>query len=115
MKIAVASDDKNTISHHFGRAMGFMVFDINDGKVAGKEYRENIGKSNGECHTCNHGTMIHNIRDCESVISHGMGMGIYQDLEQNKIKAIVTDEDNVEEALWKYITGNLENRTDRLH
>ena len=115
MRIAVASDDKETISHHFGRAMGFVVFDIKDGKVAGKEYRENIGKSEGECHTCNHDAMIKNIKDCDSVISHGMGMAIYQDLESNKIKAVVTDEDIAEEAVKKYLKGELANRTDRLH
>jgi predicted Fe-Mo cluster-binding NifX family protein len=115
MKIAVASDDKETISHHFGRALGFVVFEIKDGKIIEKEYRENVGKSTGQCHTCNHGTMINNIKDCESVISHGMGRGIYQDLESNKIKAVVTDEDIAEEAVMKYLLGNLENRTDRLH
>jgi len=115
MKIAVASDDKETISHHFGRAMGFTVFDIKDGKIAGKEYRENIGKSSGQCHSCNHGRMIENIKDCASVISHGMGMGIYQDLEANKIKAVVTDEDIAEKAVEKYLQGSLTNRTDRLH
>ena len=115
MKIAVASDDKKTISNHFGRALGFVVFDVKEGKITGKEYRENIGKSTGECHTCNHATMINNIKDCESVISHGMGMGIYNDLESNKIKAVVTDEVIAEEAVKKYLKGNLANRTDRLH
>ena len=91
------------------------IQDIKDGKIAGKEYRENIGKSSGQCHSCNHGRMIENIKDCASVISHGMGMGIYQDLEANKIKAVVTDEDIAEKAVEKYLQGSLTNRTDRLH
>jgi len=115
MKIAVASDDKEIISNHFGRALGFVVFDVNEGKITGKEYRENIGKSSGECHTCNHGAMINNIKDCDSVISHGMGMGIYTDLEKNKIKAVVTDETVAVNAVEKYLKGGLTNRTDRLH
>jgi predicted Fe-Mo cluster-binding NifX family protein len=115
MKIAVASDDKKTISHHFGRAVGFIIFEIKKGEIAEKEYRENIGKSTGQCHTCNHSMMINNIKDCESVISHGMGMGIYQDLQSNKIKAIVTDESIAEEAVKKYLSGKLSNRIDRLH
>jgi predicted Fe-Mo cluster-binding NifX family protein len=84
-------------------------------KITDKEYRENIGKSTGQCHTCNHTAMIDNIKDCQAVISHGMGMGIYQDLEKNKINAVVTDETNVEEAIKQYTKGTLTNRTDRLH
>ena len=45
MKIAIASDDKKTTSHHFGRATGFIVFDIQNGKAVNIVYRENIGKS----------------------------------------------------------------------
>ena len=33
MKIAIASDDKTTISHHFGRALGFVVFEIDKDKI----------------------------------------------------------------------------------
>jgi predicted Fe-Mo cluster-binding NifX family protein len=33
MKIAIASDDKKAISHHFGAALGFVVFDVKNGKI----------------------------------------------------------------------------------
>jgi predicted Fe-Mo cluster-binding NifX family protein len=76
MKLAIASDDKINISHHFGRAKGFMIFDLANDKVLSEEYRENVGKSNGECGSCNHSLMINNIKDCELVISYGMGQHI---------------------------------------
>ena len=115
MKIAIASDDKNLISHHFGKALGFVVFDIQNNKIVSKSYRENIGKNSGECGSCNHSTMINNIKDCEVVISYGMGQRIYADLINNKIKPIVTEEDNVEDALKKYLKNKLINREDKLH
>ena len=62
MKIAIASDDKKIISHHFGRALGFMIFELNDEKVMNREYRENRGKNKGKCGTCDHTIMINNIQ-----------------------------------------------------
>jgi predicted Fe-Mo cluster-binding NifX family protein len=115
MKIAIASDDKKTIAHHFGRALGFMIFDIQDSKIMSEEYRENIGKSNGTCGSCNHSAMINNIKDCEAVISFGMGQHIFDDLKENRIKAIVTEEKTVKDALEKFLSNELENRIEKLH
>ena len=115
MKVAIASDDRKTISHHFGRAKGFAVYEIKDGKAAGSQYRENIGKSKGECGTCDHAAMIKNIADCKFVVSHGMGQRIYDDLTAKGIIPIVTDEDSVETAMAKFLGQDLINRLDRLH
>lgn len=115
MKVAIASDDKIGISHHFGRAKGFMIFEIVDDKIIGESYRENVGKSNGKCGSCNHSMMIDNIKDCQVIISYGMGQHIYSDLMKNNIKAVVTEEKNVNDALKKFINKNLKNRIDKLH
>ena len=115
MKIAVASDDQKTISEHFGRACGFMVFEIENNTILKQEYRENLGKSTGECHSCNHDTMIKNIKDCDVVICYGMGQRIYDDLLKNNISAIVTDERTVNEAVNQYLKHKLNNRLDKLH
>ena len=114
MKIAIASDDKNLISHHFGKAKGFIIFDINNGNVK-EEYRENIGKNTGECGSCNHTAMINNIKDCQVVISYGMGQRIYLDLVNNHISPVVTEEKSVKEALNKFLKNQLKNRKDKLH
>jgi predicted Fe-Mo cluster-binding NifX family protein len=92
-----------------------VIFDIQDGKVITQEYKENIGKNNGECGSCNHSAMINNIKDCEAVISYGMGQRIYDDLIKNKIKPIVTEVENVDEALNQFLKKNLKNATEKLH
>ena len=115
MKIAIASDDRKTISNHFGKAFGFMVFDITNEKINNKEYRENIGKNSGECRSCNHSAMIKNIQDCKIVISFGMGQRIYDDLIKAGITPIVTDEKNVEDALKQFTMNNLKNMINKLH
>lgn len=115
MKIAIASDDKEHISHHFGRALGFMVYEIEDGKAVKKEYRENIGKGSGECDSCDHPTMIKNVKDCKYVISFGMGQRIYNDLVDNGVVPVVTEEEKVDDALNQFLKNQLKNRTDKLH
>jgi len=115
MKIAIATDDKKNISYHFGKAKGFIVIEIKDNKEVRKEYRENIGKNTGECGSCNHSSMINNIKDCDFIISYGMGQRIYLDLLQNKINPIVTEERIIENALKKFIANSLINRKDKLH
>jgi len=115
MKIAIASDDKRTISHHFGRALGFVVFEIEDDRVTRIGYRENIGKNSGECGSCDHQAMINNVKDCEIVISYGMGQRIYADLVESGITPIVTEEKTIDEALNQFLKKQLKNRTDKLH
>lgn len=115
MKIAIASDDTKTISHHFGRARGFVVFDIKNGKVVNTEYRENIGKYSGECGSCDHSAMINNVKDCENVISYGMGHRIYTDLVNSDITPIVTEENTVDAALKQFLRNQLKNYVDKLH
>jgi predicted Fe-Mo cluster-binding NifX family protein len=115
MKIAIASDDKKAISHHFGAALGFVVFDVKNGKIINKEYRTNIGKNSGECGSCDHAAMIKNVEDCDFVISFGMGRRIYDDLTSNGITPLVTEEETVEDALNQFLKNELKNRTDKLH
>jgi len=114
-KVAIASDDEVHISHHFGRAEGYVVFEINEGEIVMYEYRSNIGMHSGQCVSCDHVAMIGNIKDCDFVISYGMGRCIYNDLVSNGIKPVVTDEETVGRTLHSFIENKLVNRTDRLH
>jgi hypothetical protein len=43
MKIAVITDDEQSISQHFGRAPYYLVVTIEDGKVVGRERRDKLG------------------------------------------------------------------------
>jgi len=115
MKIAITSDDKKTISHHFGRALGFVVFEIQNGKSISRDYRENIGKNSGKCGSCDHSAMIENVKDCKIVISYGMGQIIYDDLINSNITPIVTEAKTVDEALNQFLNKQLKNHTDKLH
>jgi len=121
MKIAVASDDGKKISSHFGRAKGFVVFEIENKEIKNKEYLPNTFTEHargldkrGSHNYDSHSTIIEALKDVKVVISHGMGRRLYDDLRDSKIEVYVTDETDVEEAVKLFLDGKLKNIEDLL-
>ncbi len=116
MRVAIASDDRETISAHFGRTMGFMIFDIEDNKITGTEYRENNftphARGGAEKVTSRSAPVLEALDDCDAVIANGMGRRILMALQEENINAVITTELNVKKAVDKYINGELDNRPD---
>jgi predicted Fe-Mo cluster-binding NifX family protein len=118
MKIAVATDDKKTIASHFGRAEGFMIYLAQDGEILSGEFRPNLftghslGLENQGTAHHSHGPILAALCDCTVVISHGMGQRIYNDLSESGIEALITDENDCEQAAQLYIAGKLVNRPE---
>jgi predicted Fe-Mo cluster-binding NifX family protein len=132
MKIAVISEDGTTISQHFGRAPLYVVLTVENGKVTGKETRAKAGHHTfasgqhpetapGERHgydagaQSRHAQMAQSIDDCQVLIAGGMGWGAYDSLKSRGIETVVTDVENIEEAVELYLRGNLPNLMERLH
>jgi predicted Fe-Mo cluster-binding NifX family protein len=130
-KIAVVTDDNKTVSMHFGPSRMYEVFTIENNSIAKREIIEKynahapgqqLHQHNGE-HTHSHGaeaeskhnSMIENIKDCEYLISRGMGFGIFQHLEIAGIKPIITDIGLIEESIKAVIDGTIVNHTEKLH
>jgi predicted DNA-binding protein (UPF0251 family)/predicted Fe-Mo cluster-binding NifX family protein len=132
MKIAVVTENEVTISQHFGRAPWYEVFTAENGKISGKEKRSKVGHNQfagqHEQHTAQggqhgfdpasqnrHAGMAETISDCQVIIAGGMGMGAYESLNSYKIEPIITDVQNIEEAVNLYLQGKLPNLMERLH
>ena len=132
MKIAVVTEDEKTICQHFGRAPLYMVFTIEDGKVTGKEKRTKFGHNQVTGHQGHHGgqggqhgfdtaaqnrhaSMAESIKDCQAMITGGMGMGAYYSLKQYNIEPYISDVPDIDEAVQLFIEGKLANLTERLH
>lgn len=113
MKIAIVSDDEKTIASHFGRTRGFVIFDIEGKEVKNQEYRLNTftGHARGLEHSDHsidrHTPILEALKDCKAVISHGMGMRIYDDLKNAGIEVYVTDMTDIKSALDNYLKGEL--------
>lgn len=134
MKIAVITEDSQTISQHFGRAPYYLVFTIEDGTIVTKELRDKVGHRQfahrdheheseddprghgfGAHSDAKHARMIDAIQDCDVIIVRGMGRGAYLAMEQANIRPFVTDLASAEEAVKAYLGGTLTDYTDRLH
>jgi predicted Fe-Mo cluster-binding NifX family protein len=118
MKIAVASSDGIHISPHFGRSSHFLLFDIEDGKVIGKEVRSNTltAHARGECsggHEHNHAahshaSIVEALRDCNAVLCYGMGWRAAEALGHAGIQPFVLEEEcTPERAVTLFLEGKL--------
>jgi predicted Fe-Mo cluster-binding NifX family protein len=102
MKIAVASSDGTNVSPHFGRSACFLIFDVVDGKIVGREVRTNsfTAHARGECHgdgshdhgPDHHASIVEALRDCKVVLCYGMGMRAVEALSQGGVQPYVLGE-----------------------
>lgn len=132
MKIAVVTDDEKTISAHFGRAQYYVVFSVEDGKVTGQETRPKANHSQfsgeqghhgeqGNSHGMDpqsqhrHGMMMDTIADCQVLMARGMGQGAHTSLNDRGIRPVLTDIQDIQEAVEAYLAGKLVENLTRLH
>jgi predicted Fe-Mo cluster-binding NifX family protein len=132
MKIAAVSDDKLNISPHFGRAPYFVVLTVEEGKIVDKETRAKAGHQTfaaheppklapGERHgyepgsEVRHAAIAEAISDCQVLLAGGMGWGAYESIKGYGIEPIVTDIENIDEAVTLYLAGKLPNLMERVH
>ena len=131
MKIATITEDETTISQHFGRAPLYVVVMVEDGKIVSKETRAKTGHHTfaahhpdlapGERHgydagaQTRHASMAETIADCQVLLTGGMGWGAYESMKSYNIEPVVTDVENIDEAVKLYIEGKLTNLMERLH
>jgi predicted Fe-Mo cluster-binding NifX family protein len=131
MKIAIATDDGKTVSAHFGRASHYLVVTVEQGIIVGREMRDKLSHNHvaGEPHVHQpeqphgfdpasqdrHARMAEAIRDCETMLCRGMGMGAYESLRSLNIRPIITDIAEVDKAVSAYVDGSIADHTERLH
>ena len=126
MKIAIVSDDHQTISAHFGRAQFYEIFTVEAGKPTTREaivrsfpQIVSVGAApepEGEHHHHHdHNAMIVPISDCQALITRGMGMGANLSLKEHGIQPIITDIQDIQAALNAYLAGTLVDHPEKLH
>jgi transcriptional regulator with XRE-family HTH domain/predicted Fe-Mo cluster-binding NifX family protein len=135
MKIALITDDGQTISQHFGRATHYLVLTIEDGQITGREMRPKLGHNqlhqlegaHEEHHdsAAGHGTdpashdkhvsMAETIADCQVLLCGGMGRGAYESMRRLNIQPVVTQLRDVDAAAQAFLDGKLVDHTELLH
>jgi predicted Fe-Mo cluster-binding NifX family protein len=124
MKISVVTDDEKTISTHFGQAQYYVVLTVEAGKVTGQETRPKVHQKqfagehhhhgeNGDMHGMDrqaqhrHARMMETISDCQALIARGMRQGAHYSLSASGIKPVLTDIQDIREAVDAYLAGDL--------
>jgi predicted Fe-Mo cluster-binding NifX family protein len=134
MRIALATDDGQTISRHFGRARGYAVLTVEDGAIVSRELRDKSAPhwqadrpaggeeeakdgAHGEAHADlgKHLEMFAAIADCEVVIAGGMGKGAHDHATAAGLRPIVTSLHHVDEAAIECAAGRILDEVGRLH
>ncbi len=122
MRIAIPTNDMTTVSAHFGRSKGFMVFNIENDKVTNMEYRINNftghaknkhKEHNNDNHRHSHESIFNALRNCNIIIAGGMGKRLYNDFNEKEIEVYVTNEKDINKALELLIKGVLDNNTTK--
>jgi predicted Fe-Mo cluster-binding NifX family protein len=128
VKVAIVTDDGQSVSAHFGRARSYVVITVEEGVIVGREVRPKSAPhlEGGASHRdddshdspaahARHDQMIAPITDCTHVITRGMGRGAYERMAAAGIAAIVTDVVDADEAALACADGRIVNHADRLH
>ena len=122
MNIAVATNNEKTIAGHVGRCRGFLIYEIEDDKIKRIELRENTftnhgsGSHNhghpdhGQGMGHRHGRLVEGLQDCGYLIFKSGGWRMIENLQENNIEPILTDEKFADDAVNKFIKGELETR-----
>jgi predicted Fe-Mo cluster-binding NifX family protein len=132
VKVAVITDDGRSVSQHFGRAPFFLVATVEGGQVLSTEMRKKAGHHTfaqiGEAHHVQagphgfdpasqgrHAAILETIPDCQVVLAGGMGQGMLVQLQAAGIRPVLTEIQDIHEALRALIDGSLVDRSERAH
>jgi len=119
IKIAVPTDDGETISRHFGQAKFFKVYTLENNQVTDSELRPKANHQHGD-QSHSEGVhpgqqMVETITDCNVLIAGGMGTPAYDRVTSAGIKVNMTGVSSIEDAVQAYIAGTLDNNSNLIH
>lgn len=119
IKVAVPTDDGETICQHFGQAKYFKVITLENNQVKSSELREKASHPHGD-HTHSEGVhpgqqMVESISDCQVLISGGMGTPALRRATAAGLKVILTGNPSIQAAVQAYLAGTLDNNPSLVH
>ncbi|MFZ0961649.1 MAG: NifB/NifX family molybdenum-iron cluster-binding protein [Terriglobia bacterium] len=122
MKIAVPTNDGASISEHFGRSAGFLIFEIENGQVKSRTLKANgqqHSHAQGSCdhHSAeskphNHAGILAALDGCEVVICAGMGQRATDALKSCGARIVVTSVASADAAVSAHLAGKLTPATE---
>lgn len=108
MKIAVACEGK-VVSAHFGHCEGFIIYNVEDGKVTSNEFKANPGHRPGFL------PVYLKEQGADVIIAGGMGETAQMLFNENGIEVVVGAQGNCDEIVDKFLKGELKSTGSVCH
>lgn len=104
MKIAVASQNRKSVTGHTGKCRKFWIYEVAARKITGKTLLELPREQTLHEH---HDAESHPLAGVQVLITGGMGEGLARRLAGMGIEGLVTTESRPEQAVEAYLAGTL--------
>ena len=122
MRIAIPTNDMTTVSAHFGRSKGFMVYDLDKHKVTNFQYILNTFTGHAKNrhkeeehgkHNHNHDSIFTALINCNTVIARGMGKRLLNEFAEKNIDVFITKEESINKTVDMILQGNLDHNPEQ--
>ena len=122
-RIAVASDDGRFVSDHFGGAAYFVVVEIDQDRVVGRDLRSKPkhggsgagkGRRKDSGRRRRIGESVATIQDCSTVVARGIGDHACEAFRDLGVRVLTTDLETVDQVAQAAVEGRLEHHPDRV-
>lgn len=116
MRIAIPSDDRSTITPHFGRADGFLIYTVDGAAGQLEGYRplhappQHVCACETDERPSRHQRVLDVLDGCDTVIARGMGAHLYDDLLSCGIDVALTDIEDARAAVDLFLARSLPER-----
>ncbi len=106
MKVAIPSDNQETITKRTGQSKGFMVYEVNNGKIIHSEYRENIMGEHDEEAEHSHRQIIELLKDVDILLVAAIGKHMKRDVENSSMSYQLVKEEKLNEIINNFLKAN---------
>lgn len=109
MKIAIESNDGETIKSPFVKTKGYLVYDVEDCSIKDYEYRKSSGLRSSKSNKTVKRKEKSVLGDCKTVITRGMDLSDLKNLKNNGIDVFITFKTSAKDAVRIYLKEHLLN------
>ena len=103
MKVAIPSDNWETITKRTGQSKGFMVYELNNGKIIHSEYRENTMEEHDEEAEHSHRQIIELLKDVDILLVAAIGKHMKKDVENSSMEYQFVKEDKLNQIISNFL------------
>ena len=107
MKVAIPSDNRDTITKRTGQSKGFMVYEINNGKIIHSEYRENNMDKHDEEAEHSHVQIIDLLKDVSILLVAAIGKYMKRDVENSPMNYQLVQEEKLTQIMDNFLKNKL--------